>query len=110
MTCIHTASSAPAAVLAWWLHSDSPSGPRSPRTRSRSMALSGPVTSTETNWTDDGLMDTETRQRHQEQLLAWHRGQLMEELAQRRRKHRSTLAVMSDLQEATHAILAMGEA
>lgn len=58
----------------------------------------------------DGLAQAETRQRHQEQLLAWHRGQLIEELAQRRKAHRATCSVLSDLQEATHAILAMGEA
>jgi len=76
-------------------------GPRSPRTRSFSQGLSGPVTHTATSWTDDSLPDIE--------LLAWHRDQLIRKLAQRRKAHRPTCSVIDDLRQVTNAILAMGE-
>jgi hypothetical protein len=56
----------------------------------------------------DGLAQAETRQAAQERLIAWHRDQLIEELTQLRRGHRSTLATLTDLREATHAILSIG--
>jgi hypothetical protein len=100
MTCTHIAAFARGPVRASWLAEDTPCGPRLPRTRSSSGAAYGPALITGPNLTPVGLPDIA--------LLAWHREELATELAHLRRKHRSTSAVMADLQGATHAILAMG--
>ena len=100
MTCTHIAAFAHGPVRASWLVEDTPCGPRLPRTRSYSKAAYGPALTTGPNLTPVGLPDIA--------LLAWHRDQLAAELAEKRRKHRATSAVLSDLQGATHAILAMG--
>jgi len=100
MTCSHIAAFAHGPVRASWLVEDIPCGPRLPRTRWSSEAVSGPALTTGPNLTPVGLPDIA--------LLAWHREELATELAQRRKAHKPTCSVLSDLREATNAILAMG--
>ena len=100
MTCTHIAAFAHGPVRASWLVADTPPGPRSPRTRWSSGAASGPALTTGPSLTPVGLPDIA--------LLAWHREELATELARRRKAHKPTCSVISDLREATHAILALG--
>lgn len=112
MTCFrtcHTVSYVREPTPAKWLHLALPPGPRSPRTLSRSMALSGPVISTEANWTHVGSLDIETRQALHEAHLLARRKALIGTLAHLRRKHRSTCEAMADLQAVTNELLAMGD-
>jgi hypothetical protein len=101
MTCstVLIAVCVPVPAFGFPLVSASKPGPRSRRTRSFSQGLSGPVTRTETNWTNDSLSDIE--------LLAWHQDQLVAELAKRRKAHKATCSVLADLQGVVNAILAM---
>lgn len=108
MTCVLTVSFVQETGPASWLHSGSPPGPRSPRTLSRSMALSGPVTSTETNWTHVGSLDIETRQAFHELHLLARKEALAATLAKLRREHKATCSVMAELRAVTHELLAMG--
>lgn len=116
MTCIHIcvhpvsrgASSAPEPEPAKWLHLASPPGPRLPRTRSHSTALSGPVISTATSWTAVGPLDMEIRQAFTEAHLLSRRKALIGTLAKLRREHRATCSALTDLQAVTHELLAMG--
>lgn len=74
------------------------------------MALSGPVTSTETNWTDVGSLDIETRQAFHEAHLLARKEALVSTLAKLRREHKATCSVMTELRAVTHELLAMGGA
>jgi hypothetical protein len=85
-----------------WLHSGSKPGPRSPRIHSFTGAASGVVVRTATNWMPDGSQATALRD-----LLAG-REALIEELAQRRRKHRATSSTLADLRLVTEALMQMG--
>lgn len=100
MTCTPYASSAHELAPAPWLHSASAPGPRSPRIRLRSEGPSGPVISTATNWMPVSWQDTDYLA-----LLQEARALLIEELAELRRKHRSTVTVLSELRAVTHEIM-----
>ena len=110
MTCPRCASSAHEPAPVRWLHSDSPPGPRSPRIRSRSTALSGPVISTETSWTNVGSLDAATRQAlHERRLLA--RREALASTAKHLRNQsrcREASSVTDELRAVTNAILAQG--
>lgn len=99
MTCIHCAASVREPAPAPWLHSASRPGPRSPRTGWPSKAASGPVISTATNWMPVSWQDTDL------DLLREARALLIEELATRRSKHRSTCDVLAELRAVTCEIM-----
>ena len=110
MTWPRCASSAHEPAPVKWLHSDSPAGPRSPRIRSRSEAVSGPAISTEASWTNVGSLDTETRQAlHEWHLLA--RREALASTAKHLRNQsrcREASSVTEELRAATNDILAQG--
>ena len=109
MTCIRYASYVPETAPAPWLHLASPPGPRSPRIRSRSEGLCGPVISTETSWIDAGLPGMEIRQWFHEQHLLALRDALIDTTAKLRREHRASCLAMAQLRAVTNECLAMGE-
>ena len=110
MTCTHYASFARGPVRASWLAEDIPCGPRSPRIRSRSEAVSGAVPITSSNLTPDGLRATEARQAFQEALLQARRLALITTARHLRNQMRTREASLAtdELRAVTNAILAQG--
>lgn len=109
MTCIAVFYVQPKAAAPWLL-SDSPHGPRSPRTRSRSEAMSGPVISTETHSTPDGLPVMDRQAFHEAMLLA-RREALIGTAKHLRNMRRSKAASTceAELRAVVNACLSMGE-
>jgi hypothetical protein len=102
MTCIHIAVSVPAPGCAPWLVGGTPCGPRSPRTHWPFADRCGPVLSTSANWMPDGSQAIALQD-----LLAG-REALIEELSERRKKHRATSSTLADLRMVTEALMQMG--